>query len=450
MLTQEQLAEVTAQQGRLQEPVSVGRTMVAMELISEEQLEALLKAQAEHLENQRTKATPAPSSAEQAVQSTPTPRDGIARPSGDPASVSNNDVVSKLRVTGVASSSLLDSVLRKAVTLGASDVHVHANTPILMRVHGHLTSVGELIEPSRADEVVRSLLVDDQQEVLDSEGQLDFAYEIAGVARFRCNAYRQQNGTDVILRIIPPAPPSLAQLGLPSLLGRLAHYHQGLVLVTGPSGCGKSSTLAALVNIANNERCDHILTIEDPIEYVHESVHCVVNQREVLRHTETFARALRAALREDPDIIAIGELRDLETISLAITASETGHLVFGTLHTNDTISTINRLIGVFQPDEQPQVLSMLSGSLKAVVSQRLVPRADGKGRVPALEILFNNRAVGSLIRADKAFQLRSVLQTGAAQGMMLLDDSLAQLVREGIVAREVAVGLAIEPSKFPA
>ena len=229
-----------------------------------------------------------------------------------------------------------------------------------MRVHGHLTSVGELIEPSRADEVVRSLLVDDQQEVLDSEGQLDFAYEIAGVARFRCNAYRQQNGTDVILRIIPPAPPSLAQLGLPSLLGRLAHYHQGLVLVTGPSGCGKSSTLAALVNIANNERYDHILTIEDPIEYVHESVHCVVNQREVLRHTETFARALRAALREDPDIIAIGELRDLETISLAITASETGHLVFGTLHTNDTISTINRLIGVFQPDEQPQVLSRCS------------------------------------------------------------------------------------------
>ncbi|MCH7856694.1 MAG: type IV pilus twitching motility protein PilT [Gemmatimonadetes bacterium] len=350
----------------------------------------------------------------------------------------------------MASESLLDDILRKAVALGASDVHVHAKTPILMRVHGHLKSFGEVLEPTRADAVVRSLLVDSQREVLDDLGQLDFAYEIAGVARFRCNAYRQHNGTDVTLRVIPPDPPSLDQLGLPAALRTLADFHNGLVLVTGPSGCGKSSTLAALVNIVNHERRDHILTIEDPIEYVHESAQCVVNQREVLRHTESFARALRAALREDPDIIAIGELRDLETISLAITAAETGHLVFGTLHTHDTISTIDRLIGVFQPEEQPQIRTMLSESLRAVVSQRLVPRADGKGRVPALEILMNNRAVGNLIRADKTFQLGSVLQTGAAQGMVLLDDSLAQLVEQGTVARDVAVRFATEPSKFPA
>ncbi|MCH8811169.1 MAG: type IV pilus twitching motility protein PilT [Gemmatimonadetes bacterium] len=350
----------------------------------------------------------------------------------------------------MASGSLLDTILRKAVTLGASDVHVHANTPILMRVHGRLQPFGEVIEPSKADAVVRSLLVDSQREVLDSAGQLDFAYEIEGVARFRCNAYRQHNGTDAILRVIPPIPPSLEQLGLPSRLAELANFNNGLVLVTGPSGCGKSSTLAALVNIVNHERRDHILTIEDPIEYVHESAGCVVNQREVLRHTESFGRALRAALREDPDIISIGELRDLETISLAITAAETGHLVFGTLHTHDTMSTIDRLIGVFQPEEQPQVRTMLSESLRAVVSQRLVPRADGEGRVPALEILMNNGAVGNLIRADKTFQLGSVLQTGGAQGMVLLDDSLAKLVAEGTVARDVAVRFATEPSKFPA
>lgn len=266
------------------------------------------------------------------------------------------------------------------------------------------------------------------------------------VADPRAGADRQQQGTDVILRVIPP---SLDQLGLPSSLAALANFHQGMVLITGPSGCGKSSTLAALVNIVNEERPDHILTIEDPIEYIHASNRCLVNQREVLRHTESFSRALRAALREDPDIIAIGELRDLETISLAITAAETGHLVFGTLHTNDTIRTINRLIGVFQPDEQAQVRTMLSESLKAVVSQRLVPRADGSGRVPALEILINNQAVGSMIRANKTFQLRSVLETGSAHGMMLLDNSLAQLVRDGVVARDVALRFAIEPSKFP-
>lgn len=479
----EQLQGVIAQQELTQEPVLIGEVMVAMKLISPEQLESLLKAQAKYIESQRKRADQAPSTAAQAVQSTaeveveaaapirsalgqspagaagtpealgqaaPSQPARRATPSPEAPSVPGNGAaVAKLRVTGMANSSLLDSILREAVALGASDVHVHANTPILMRVHGELKPHGERVESSKADEMVRSLLVDGQQEVLDNEGQLDFAYEIAGVARFRCNAYRQQQGTDVILRVIPPSPPSLDQLGLPSSLAALANFHQGMVLITGPSGCGKSSTLAALVNIVNEERPDHILTIEDPIEYVHASNRCLVNQREVLRHTESFSRALRAALREDPDIIAIGELRDLETISLAITAAETGHLVFGTLHTNDTIRTINRLIGVFQPDEQAQIRTMLSESLKAVVSQRLVPRADGSGRVPALEILINNQAVGSMIRANKTFQLRSVLETGSAHGMMLLDNSLAQLVRDGVVARDVALRFAIEPSKFP-
>ena len=520
LLTQEQLGEVHARLGRLQEPAPIGPIMVEMELISQDQLVALLKAQAQYLENQREKTDQEPSLAAPAVDSTPTQQDRVSKPTVDAANASANgagidvagiddagtdgagtdvagtdvagtdgagtdgtgtdvagtdgagtdgtgtDVAGTdgtgtnvastdgagpgLGVTEMASSSLLDSILRQAVELGASDVHIHAKTPILMRVNGELKASGEPIEPSKADKVVRSLLVDSQREVLDRLGQIDFAYEIPGVARFRCNAYRQQNGTDVVLRVIPPEPPTLDQLGLPSFLGQLANFNHGLVLITGPSGCGKSSTLAALVNIVNHERTDHILTIEDPIECVHESIRCVVNQREVHRHTESFARALRAALREDPDIIAIGELRDLETISLAITAAETGHLVFGTLHTNDTISTIDRLIGVFEPDEQPQVRTMLSESLRAVVSQRLLPRSDGKGRVPALEILMNNGAVGNLIRAEKTFQLRSVLQTGSAHGMMLMDDSLAQLVKKGIVARDVALRLAAEPSQFPA
>jgi len=439
LLTMEQLQGVIGQQGLVQEPVPIGEVMVGMKLISPEQLESLLKVQEEYIENQGNGGDLEPFTAAQAARrTTPSPE--------APSVPVKGGAVAKLSVTGMAKSSLLDSILREAVAIGASDVHVHANTPILMRVNGELKPHGERVDSSKTEQMVRSLLVEGQREVLDDEGQLDFAYEIAGVARFRCNAYRQQQGTDVILRVIPP---SLGQLGLPSSLAALANFHQGMVLITGPSGCGKSSTLAALLNIVNEERPDHILTIEDPIEYIHTSNRCLVNQREVFRHTGSFSRALRAALREDPDIIAIGELRDLETISLAITAAETGHLVFGTLHTNDTIRTINRLIGVFQPDEQAQIRTMLSESLQAVVSQRLVPRADGNGRVPALEILINNQAVGSMIRASKTFQLRSVLETGSAHGMRLLDDSLAELVRDGVVAREVALRFAIEPRKFP-
>lgn len=442
LLTMEQLQGVIGQQGLVQGPVPIGEVMVGMKLISPEQLESLLKVQEEYIENQGNSGDLEPFTAAQAARrTTPSPE--------APSVPGNGAAVAKLSVTGMAKSSLLDSILREAVAMGASDVHVHANTPILMRVNGELKPHGERVDSSETDQMVRSLLVEGQREVLDDEGQIDFAYEIAGVARFRCNAYRQQQGTDVILRVIPPSPPSLGQLGLPSSLAALANFHQGMVLITGPSGCGKSSTLAALLNIVNEERPDHILTIEDPIEYIHTSNRCLVNQREVFRHTGSFSRALRAALREDPDIIAIGELRDHETISLAITAAETGHLVFGTLHTNDTIRTINRLIGVFQPDEQAQIRTMLSESLQAVVSQRLVPRADGNGRVPALEILINNQAVGSMIRASKTFQLRSVLETGSAQGMRLLDDSLAELVRDGVVAREVALRFAIEPRKFP-
>ncbi len=343
----------------------------------------------------------------------------------------------------------LHAILRDAVAAGASDIHLHAGAPLRLRRYGALEEQsGPPLDPAKADAMLRSVLTEEQAAALDADGQIDLAYTLPGVGRFRANLYRQQRGTDGVLRAVPDHPPSLEELGLPSTLARLTNYHQGMVLVTGPSGCGKSSTMAAFLNLVNEERSDHILTIEDPIEVLHAAKSCQVNQRQVRSHTESFGRALRAALREDPDVIAIGELRDLETISLALTAAETGHFVLGTLHTSSTIRTIDRLIGVFPPDQQTQVRTMLSESLRAVVSQRMVVRADGTGRVPVLEVLIVNKAISNLIRENKSFQIRSVLQTGASQGMNLLDSSLEALVKQGVITKEEALRHAEEPKRF--
>jgi twitching motility protein PilT len=343
----------------------------------------------------------------------------------------------------------LDRLLKYALTVGASDLHLHSGAPLKIRVNGRMSDLNEERTDARiADRLVEEILTAEQARALREDGQIDFAYTLAGHGRFRSNAYRQQRGTDAVFRVIPPKPPTLEELGLPASLAKLANYHQGLVLLTGPAGCGKSSTLAALLNIINEGRPDHIITIEDPIEYLHPSKQCVVNQRQVGPHTGSFARALRAALREDPDVIAIGELRDLETISLALTAAETGHLVLATLHTNNAIRTVNRILGVFPPNQQDQIRTMVSESLRAVVSQRLVVRADGHGRVPALEILMANKAVGNLIRDNKTFQIKSVLQTGASHGMCMLDASLADLVKNRVITRDEAMRNAEDPQKF--
>jgi twitching motility protein PilT len=342
----------------------------------------------------------------------------------------------------------MHAILRDAVAAGASDIHVHAGATLRQRRHGKLEDLGTPLEAARVDAMLRSILTAEQAALFDADGQVDLAYTLDGVGRFRANLYRQQRGIDGVFRAVPDHPPSLEELGLPNTLARLTNYHQGMVLVTGPAGCGKSSTMAAFLNLVNEERTDHILTIEDPIEVLHPAKSCQVNQRQVRSHTQSFGRALRAALREDPDVIAIGELRDLETISLALTAAETGHFVLGTLHTNSTVRTIDRLIGVFPPDQQTQVRTMLSESLRAVVSQRLVARADGAGRVPALEVLVVNKAISNLIRENKTFQIRSILQTGAAQGMCLLDSSLEALVKQGVITKEEALRHCEEPQRF--
>jgi twitching motility protein PilT len=351
---------------------------------------------------------------------------------------------------GAAGQRQLDAVLALAVERGASDIHIHSGAPIGVRLVGSLVDLDpQPLAPAVAARMIEEVLDDGQRAALDRHGQIDFAYSLPGRARFRANAYRQQRGLDAVFRSIPSEPPTLASLGLPESLARFADYHQGMVLITGPSGCGKSATMAALINIINHSRTEHIVTVEDPIEYIHPSRRGIVNQRQVGPHTASFARALRAALREDPDVIAIGELRDLETISLAITAAETGHLVLGTLHTNNSVRTINRMLGVFPPSQQGQMRTMISESLRAVVSQRLVARADGSGRVPALEVLVVTKAVANLIRESKTFQIRSILQTGVGHGMIQLDASLADLVRSGVVTHDEAVLHAEDPAKIP-
>ena len=343
----------------------------------------------------------------------------------------------------------LSLILTRALEAKASDVHMHAGAPLQMRVAGVLRELktGVLDAPS-VELILKDALTDEQRAELNETWELDTALVLPGVGRFRASFYRQQRGWDAVFRPVAATPPTIESLGLPQVLKKLTDYHQGLVLVTGPAGCGKSSTLAALVAMLNEQRHDHIITVEDPIEFVHAPKGCIVNQRQANKHTKSFANALRAALREDPDIIVIGELRDLETISLAITAAETGHLVLGTLHTNNAIRTINRILDVFPPKQQPQIRSMVSESLRGIISQRLLPSPDGTKRVAATELLFVKPSVSNLIREEKTFQIRSVMQTGRADGMCLLDDSLADLLKAGQITKEVARRASEDPKRF--
>ena len=398
------------------------------------------------------RVVPSPPAIEPPVPIPAAPPVGEAAPPAPPEPVTAPAVTEDGRVSlelaipepGGPDRDKLEATLQAGVQANASDLHFHAGGALKQRVNGELISTEGSIDPALVERMVSSALTPEQRRILGDEGEIDFCLDLPGIGRFRANAYRQQRGLDVVFRTISEKPPTLAELGLPEELKKFTDYHQGMVLITGPAGCGKSSTLAALVNHINESRDDHILTVEDPIEIIHSSKRCLVNQRHAGSHTASFSRALRGALREDPDIIVIGELRDLETISLAMTAAETGHFVLATLHTANAVRTVNRMIGAFPSNEQDQVRAMLSESLRAVISQRLVPSADGGGRIPALELLVINRAIGNLIRDEKTVQIRSSMQTGRAHGMYLLEQSLNELVTEGRVTRDVALSLAEE------
>lgn len=392
-------------------------------------------------------SAPAPGGADASQPSAPTPVVATGFAAGKAAGITD---FSGARAQSMrARLPTLAQILAKAVEAKASDVHIHAGAPLAMRLSGQLRELrtGVLDAPS-VEFILKDALSDEERRVLDENLDFDSALVLPGVGRFRASFYRQQRGWDAVFRPIPATPPSLEQLGLPDVLKRVTDYHQGLVLVTGPAGSGKSSTLAALVALLNESRKDHIITVEDPIEFIHTPKGCLVNQRQAGRHTRSFANALRAALREDPDIIVIGELRDLETIQLAITAAETGHLVLGTLHTNNAVRTISRILDVFPPKQQSQIRAMVSESLRAIVSQRLVPTLDGARRLPAIELLFVKPSVSNLIREEKTYQIRSVMQVGRAEGMTLLDDALLELVKSGQVAKEVARRQAEDPKRF--
>jgi twitching motility protein PilT len=343
----------------------------------------------------------------------------------------------------------LSDLLRHARASGASDLHLSTGTVPHLRVNGNLMALPMPESTStELDNWVRPILSPDHARTFEDRQQIDFCHKDPTLGRFRTNVFLQRKGMSAVFRLVPFEVPNLADIGLPESLWEITTYSQGLILVTGPAGCGKTTTLAALVDRINaTERC-HILTIEDPIEYVHANKDSLVNQREVPAHSRSFARALRQSLREDPDVILVGEMRDLETIALAITAAETGHLVLATLHTTTASSTVDRIINAFPPDQQGQIRQMISDSLKAVVSQTLLPRRDGNGRVEAREILRNSPAVAGLIREAKTFQLPTAIQTGAGSGMMLMDMSLLRLVQDGTVDPRVAYDRALRKEAF--
>ena len=343
----------------------------------------------------------------------------------------------------------IDAFFKLMNEQGASDLHLVSGQPPALRIRGDIERIKyKVLDNNELRSMLYEISPEDKIKVFEETGDVDFGYEIPGLARYRANFFMQKNGIGAVFREIPSSIMTAEQLGLPPVVSKLATLPRGLVLVTGPTGSGKSTSLAAIIDVANRARKDHIITVEDPIEFVHQSQGCIVNHREVGLHTKTFSAALRGALREDPDIILVGEMRDLETISLAIEAASTGHLVFATLHTSSAIKTVDRIIEVFPASEQAQIRSTLADGLRAVIAQVLFKRVDKKARCVALEILIANPAVRNLIREAKTHQIPSMIQTGRKYGMQLLDDAIMDLYNRGWIGADEAYMKANEKGKF--
>lgn len=381
----------------------------------------------------------------------PAPRSGppVSAPAMAPASTgvprpgsSQNTRSRELDVT-------INDLLGLIVEKGGSDLHLSVGSPPLMRLQGKLwpTDLPKL-NPKDTQRLCYEFISNEQREKFETNLELDISYELQGVARFRCNLFWNRLGIGAVFRVIPTNIKSLGELKMPPILTELSRRNKGLVLVTGPTGSGKSTTLAAMIDLINSERQDHILTIEDPIEFVHQHKSCLVNQREIGPNTRSFSNALRAALREDPDVILVGEMRDYETISLAVTAAETGHLVFATLHTPSAAQSVDRIVDVFPAHQQDQIRTQLADALVGIVAQQLIPTLDGRGRAVSLEVLVNVPAVANLIRENKTFQLPSILQTSKQLGMQTMDQSLMDLIKQRRISPEEAYRRAADKKAF--
>ena len=340
----------------------------------------------------------------------------------------------------------MESLLREAVARHASDLHVTVGVPPLIRINGALIKLDlPALGVDDTAQLFEEIVAEDRRVQFNQNGEIDFSHTVFGLSRFRVNAFRQRGSIAIAIRIIPERVPSLQELKLPDIVRELARKPRGLVLVTGPTGSGKSTTMAAMIDLINSERACNILTLEDPIEYLHRHRKSIINQREIGADSRTFANALRAALREDPDVILVGEMRDMETISIAVRAAETGHLVLATLHTSDAAQTVDRIIDVFSPYQHQQVRTQLSLALQGIVSQQLLPRRDGQGRIVAVETLVTTPAVRNLIREGKSHQILSVIQTGAKFGMLAMDTALRDLCRAGLIAEDEALMRSNDP-----
>ncbi|MEH7332705.1 type IV pilus twitching motility protein PilT [Neobacillus drentensis] len=333
----------------------------------------------------------------------------------------------------------IDNILRAALEFKASDIHLTVGVPPVFRINGDIKRYGkDMLLPADTEAIAQAIVPENMYDLFKEKGELDFSYGIPGVSRFRVNAYHQRKSVALALRVVASKTPTIEDLDLPEIIPKLMEKPQGLILVTGPTGSGKSTTLASMIDYMNRTMRKHIITLEDPIEYLHKHGNSIIDQREVGFDTKSYANGLKGALRQDPDVILVGEMRDLETIGIAITAAETGHLVLGTLHTSSAPSTINRIIDVFTPAQQPQIRVQLASVLVGVISQRLFPTADKKGRKAATEILVNNPAIANLIRSEKIHQISSTMQTSRAQGMHTLEMSIRDLLDRNLIQQEAA------------